>query len=109
MRDELMLTFCINHFRQTAPVKIFQAHIGNLTLANDENDEFITKHIVGTRVEDLSQVYNGKVIIKGSLKLSNVILENPKTSMFINEERFGLNIAEHFWMKSVDQVVTRRV
>lgn len=44
--------------------------------------------------------------IKGSLKLSNVILDNDKASMFINEEIFGLNVAEHFWMKSVDQVIT---
>lgn len=81
-----------------------QAHIGDLTLANTDDDEFLTKHIVGTRVEDLSQVYNGKVTIKGSLKLSNVILESPKTNMFINDQRFGLNFADHYWMKSVDQV-----
>lgn len=84
-------------------MKILEAHIGDLTLANTADDEFITKHIVGTRVEDLSQVYNGKVTIKGTLKLSNVILENP-TSMFVNQERFGLNVADYFWMKSVDQV-----
>ncbi|XP_037045485.1 uncharacterized protein LOC119080959 isoform X2 [Bradysia coprophila] len=87
------------------PVKILEAHIGNLTLANTGDDEFITKHIVGTRVEDLSQIYNGKVIIKGSLKLANVLLENPKTNMFINDQRFGLNFADHFWMKSVDQTL----
>lgn len=55
-------------------------------------------------MEDLSQIYNGKVIIKGSLKLANVILESPKTNMFINDQRIGLNFADHFWMKSVDQV-----
>lgn len=89
---------------KTAPVKILQAHIGDLTLADSENDEFITKHIVGTKVEDLSQVYNGKVVIKGSLRLSNVILDSPKTNLVVNNEQFRLNVAESFWMKSVDQV-----
>lgn len=82
-----------------------QAHIGDLTLANSEDDEFITKHIVGTRVEDLSQLYNGKVVIKGSLRLSNVLLAGPKTNIFVNDQRFRLNVAESFWMKSVDQVM----
>lgn len=101
----MFLSWVVTHFCvHSAPVKILEAHIGNLTLANTDEDEFITKHIVGTRVEDLSQVYNGKVIIKGSLKLANVMLESPKTHMFIDDERFGLNLADHYWMKSVDQV-----
>lgn len=94
----------LKHVYRTAPVKIFQAHIGNLTLANKEDDDFVTRHVVGTRVEDLSQVYNGKVVIKGSLKFSNVILDSPKTKLFVDETQFQLNVAEHFWMKTVDQV-----
>ncbi len=85
-------------------MKLLHAQIGNLTLANEDNDGYVRAHIVGTRVEDLSQIYNGKVIIKGSLKLTNVRMEDPKASMFINEQRFGLNIADHFWMKTIDQV-----
>ncbi|KAJ6641891.1 hypothetical protein Bhyg_06836 [Pseudolycoriella hygida] len=87
------------------PVKIAQVQIVNLTLANEDEGDFISKHIVGTRVEDLSQVYNGKVTIKGSLRLSNVKLDNLKTILFINNERFGLNVVEEFWMKSADQTL----
>lgn len=82
-----------------------QAHIGDLTLANTDDDEMLTRHIVGTRVEDLSQVYNGKVVIKGSLKLHNVILDNARTSIYVNDEQFRLNVADTFWMKTVDQVI----
>lgn len=84
-------------------MKIAKCYVsGNLTLSEDET--MTARHIVGTGLEDLSQVYNGKVVIKGSLKLNRVHLERPKTAIFSKLGLFDLNIADQYWMKSVDQV-----
>lgn len=78
--------------------------IDNLNLADNENDD-IARHIVGTKIEDLSQIYTGKVIIRGSLTVSNIILDRPKkTFIYVGKQPFYLNVFDYYWMKSIDQV-----
>lgn len=88
-----------------------QCTIGQLTLAETETDSAFARHIVGTRLEDLSQIYSGKVTINGTLQLANVILDRPrKSSIFVNGLHFGLlNVSNNFWMKHTDQHITSDV
>lgn len=76
-------------------------------------------------MEDLSQIYNGRIIIKGSLSLQNVQLPSPDNSaspfapiemypgiaiqpsaqILIDGAPFDLrSIPQRYWMKSLDQV-----
>lgn len=84
----------------------------------------MTQHIVGTRMEDLSQIYNGRIVIKGSLSLQNVQLPSadgnaspfapievypgitqPPAQILIDGAPFDLqSIPQRYWMKSLDQV-----
>lgn len=96
----------------------------SLLLSDGEGDE-MTHHIVGTRLEDLTQIYNGRIVIKGSLTMNNVLISstgnnlpppireepvnyenNPEKGLIIvNNKRFDLaKVAQEFWLKSVDQV-----
>lgn len=101
----------------TAPIRIGSCIVsGNLTLSERE-DAKISRHIVGTRMDDLSQIYNGRVIIRGSLKMDNVVIsstvgsfdaaieENAFQNVFVNGHAFDVTkLHEKYWMKSVDQV-----
>lgn len=84
----------------------------------------MTQHIVGTRLEDFSQIYNGRIVIKGSLSLQNVQLSNvddhlsplapiesdpsmamPPAQMLIDGTPFDVHsVPQKYWMKSLDQV-----
>lgn len=84
----------------------------------------MTQHIVGTRMEDLSQIYNGRIVIKGSLSLQNLQLINadfnvspfapidsdpsvtvPSAQIVVDGTPFDLrSISQLYWMKSLDQV-----
>lgn len=93
------------------PVTLQQCTIGQLTLAEAESDSAFARHIVGTRLEDLSQIYSGKVTINGTLQLADVILDRPrKSSIFVNGLHFALlDVSKHFWMKHTDQHIPRHV
>lgn len=95
----------------------------SLQLSDKEGEE-MTQHIVGTRMEDLSQIYNGRIIIRGSLSLQNVQLPNaednaspfapietdpslaePPAQIYIDGTPFDLrSIPLRYWMKTLDQV-----
>lgn len=95
----------------------------SLQLSDKESDE-MTQHIVGTRLEDFSQIYNGRIVIKGSLSLRNVQLSNvdddssplapiesdpsiamPPAQILIDGIPFDLqSVSQNYWMKSLDQV-----
>lgn len=86
---------------------------GNLTLSEKENPK-ISHHIVGTKLEDLSQIYNGKVYIKGSLKLKNIALtpssdDDPGQilqNVYVGGTPFDINrLPELYWVKNIDQVI----
>lgn len=91
---------------------------GHLRLSDHEGEK-ITQHIVGTRIEDLIQLYNGHVTIKGSLALHNVVVTNNEplcavdhsenngviSNVIVDGAVFSLeSVSKEYWMKSVDQV-----
>lgn len=84
----------------------------------------MTHNIVGTKSEDLTQIYNGRIIIRGTLSLKNVV-NDLSLMQPIEEERVGSSwadqptdvvvsgqpfnssaVRDQFWMISVDQVRT---
>lgn len=98
-------------------------------LLSDSEGETMTQHIVGTRLEDLTQIYNGRVVIKGSLSLQNVVVSSNDDNLFslkrlevgelptvspqkletmnvvVDGIPFDLaNVTKQYWMKSLDQV-----
>lgn len=81
----------------------------------------MTQSIVGTRVEDLSQIYNGRISIRGTLSLKNVVSDislmqpidetqvgepsQQPTKITVSGQTFDLpSIRNNYWMKTIDQV-----
>lgn len=103
---------------------MFVCNISNSLQLSDKEGEEMTQHIVGTRMGDLSQIYNGRIVIKGSLSLQNVIVTNaydnfsplapiesdpsavtPPAKIIIDGNPFDLrSVSQRYWMKSLDQV-----
>lgn len=75
--------------------------INTLTLA-DGDESPAARHVVGTQLEDLSQVYSGKVTIRGSLRLENVFLEHPNI-VSVGGQPLQMDVQSQYWMKSTDQ------
>lgn len=77
----------------------------------------MTNNIVGTRLEDLMQIYNKPVRIQGSLTVQNISVlsaadknDRQEMNVWINDFKFDFDsIPENFWMKSVDQVSLMQV
>lgn len=101
-----------------------------MKLSDDEGED-MTEHIVGTHMDDLTQIYNGRVLIKGSVDTNNIFLSNIKEVLlpnntqievtndenshilenviqgriFLNGIRFEfLYIWKQYWMKKKNQV-----
>lgn len=93
------------------PVDLQRCTIDQLTLAASDLESTLARHIVGTHLKDLSQIYTGTVTINGSLRLANVVLERPRKSpVFVNDQQFGVfEVAQRFWMKSTDQTIPTAV
>lgn len=97
---------------------------------SDDEKENITEHVVGTNMDDLTQIYNGRAIIKGSVNINHVLIfhnhdqfidkpiqfdpdvnqdvfteEIVENKIIVNGMNFDLlNISQQFWMKNIDQV-----
>ncbi|CAH1722500.1 unnamed protein product [Chironomus riparius] len=65
----------------------------------------IKRHVIGTDSSDLAQIYNGKVLIQGSLTLSNMDIFSPKTRIIVNDMVVPLNITDNYWTKSTKQEI----
>ena len=65
----------------------------------------LKRHVIGTKTSDLSQIYNGKVVIQGSLTIQDVQFNSMKSKIFVNGSELLQNISENYWMKSVKQNV----
>lgn len=82
----------------------------NIIKKLEVNDTVITRHIVGTRIEDLSQIYSGTITIRGSLKLNNLFLDNLNTKFIVNSDMQNIfnpsSIQNMFWMKGVNQNIS---
>lgn len=88
----------------------------NLNVKDDKVDSILRKslsqtidtlkrHVIGTQSSDLSQIYNGQVIIQGSLKLRDAKMFSPKTRVIVSENEIQQNISANYWMKSVKQKI----
>ncbi|XP_065092301.1 uncharacterized protein LOC135713118 isoform X2 [Ochlerotatus camptorhynchus] len=75
----------------------------DLTLSTE--DQHFTKHVLGTKVEDFSQIYTGRVHLKGSLKLNKLQLENQKGQLLLRGLTASPETRKHFWMKHFEQEI----
>jgi hypothetical protein len=81
---------------------------GDASRANEIRDktfELIKRHVIGTKIEDLMQIYNNEVRIKGSLTIRNLLTETPKGSLLIGDRAIPQNITDTYWLKTVDQEI----
>lgn len=73
----------------------------DLTLSTE--DQHFTKHVLGTKVEDFSQIYTGRVYLKGTLKLNKLHLESQIGHLLLRGLTASPDIRKHFWMKHLEQ------
>lgn len=67
--------------------------------------ENLKRHVIGTQTSDLSQIYNGKVFIQGSLVVKDVNFNSVKSKIFVGDLEVPQNISDNFWMKNLKQEV----
>lgn len=75
--------------------------LGDLVLSS--GDQHYTRHVLGTSVDDFSQVYKGHVFLKGSLTLNKMVIGGLGTQMYVRGLLANSAISNHFWMKRVEQ------
>lgn len=89
----------------------------SMKLSDKEGNE-MTEYIVGTHIDDLSQIYNGRVLIKGTGSMKDILVssllpatinEDPQqliqSQIVINSIPFDLlNLHQQYWFKTIDQV-----
>lgn len=109
--------FFTTQHTNTARVKISICNVEESLKLSDKEGNDMTEHIVGTHMDDLSQIYNGRVSIKGSAKMKNFLVSNllPETinedpqqpnQIIINNMPFDLpNLHQQYWFKTTDQVM----
>lgn len=84
--------------------KIFHLNIlTNLTISDNANADNL-RNVIGTRIEDLSQIYTGKIIIDGSMFLNDLFIDNIKGQILIEKKIFQSDVNNYYWMKKVNQV-----
>lgn len=80
--------------------------ISNLNVTNGV--EYIGEsedgQIVGTRKEDLLQLYSGNVIIEGSLTVHNLKSDSPRTEVYVNGDPFLTDVENYYWVDDRSQV-----
>lgn len=74
---------------------------GDLTLSAD--DQEIPKHILGTNIDDFSQIYTRSVFLKGSLYLKNIRTDMNRSQIVIGGIPVTTAVNKYFWMKKYDQ------
>lgn len=63
------------------------------------------RHVIGTEESDLMQIYNGVVVIRGSLVIKDAKLMSPKTLLVLNDRVLPENLTSSYWMKNVKQKI----
>lgn len=93
-------------------------NVENSLKLSDKEGNDMTEHIVGTNMDDLSQIYNGHISIRGSAKMKNILLSSISSALnnqdpqqpvqsqiIINNTPFDLlNLPQAYWFKTTDQV-----
>ncbi|XP_055586458.1 uncharacterized protein LOC129739088 [Uranotaenia lowii] len=89
--------------------QINTAHASNIIVMKDftlsRDDLQLTRHVLGTQFEDFSQIYSGKVHLKGTLKIQNLIPESGRFQMMLNSLPVVPQVSNRFWMKHVEQEI----
>jgi hypothetical protein len=92
-------------FYTLAPVQFQRIEVEkSLEIEEEEHSDLLARHIIGTRIDDLSQLYTGKVIINGTLTLQNLQMAENKSRILVDNRQFDIGIADKYWMKSINQV-----
>lgn len=65
--------------------------------------ETLKQHVIGKDASDLEQIYNGKVVIQGSLVVKNLETGSPKTKIILSGKEVPQNISANYWMKNLKQ------
>uniref|UniRef100_A0A336LL58 CSON011314 protein n=1 Tax=Culicoides sonorensis TaxID=179676 RepID=A0A336LL58_CULSO len=60
-------------------------------------------HVVGTKKEDLLQLYTGNVVIQGSLTLNRVQTDSDFTKVLINNREFRMDVDDIYWVDHKNQ------
>lgn len=80
--------------------------IEHLDVENDltlNDNSLFDKQVDGTKLDELLQIYNGKVLIKGSILIPNLHLE-ADTKVLLQNNEVHLDIPGYYWSKAKDQV-----
>lgn len=115
-------TFSNSSFIHLARIKIVICDVKEMMKLSDQEGDDMTEHVIGTLITDLSQIYNGRIIIQGSVNINNLfvitttdstILEEYTTSdekssrSMINVNNISFNLLllhKEFWVKTMEQV-----
>lgn len=65
--------------------------------------ESLKRQVIGTKVSDLIQIYHGRVIIQGSLRLQEVQFTSLNSNVFVGNMKIFQNLLDNYWMKSARQ------
>lgn len=66
--------------------------------------ENFKRHIIGTQATDLSQIYSGQVILRGSLTVKDIkLLSLKQTKIIVRDQEVAQNISLNYWMKTAKQ------
>lgn len=100
-------------------------NVSEKLILSDDVDDDLTQHIIGTHMDDLTQIYSSHITIRGSATFNNALLSSTSDNFFsqpIHDSKnvsmlsnnaiiqvdgipFELLQVPHiFWMKSIDQV-----
>lgn len=91
------------------PIKIFHLNIlSTLSISDNANTDNL-RNIIGTKFEDLSQIYTGRVIIDGSLFLNDLFVDGTKAQILVQKKIFQSDVNSNYWMKNINQVSFTRV
>ncbi|CRL02513.1 CLUMA_CG015260, isoform A [Clunio marinus] len=65
--------------------------------------ENMKRHVIGTKTSDLSQIYNGRVIIRGTVNIKDADTFSLKTRILMNSIEIPRSIPENYWMININQ------
>lgn len=99
----------------SAPTQFLTLHVlQNLNVLDDDQNERVAltqtvenlkRQVIGTKTSDLSQIYNGQVVIEGSLTLKDVNTFSTNTRIVVDNKEVPQKISSSFWMKSLKQEI----
>lgn len=84
------------------PVKVNHLKVHSQLILAENEARKVSRHIVGTQVDDLTQIYTGKVVINGDLIINTATMNNP-LNLFLKNKQFTLGPQTNYWLKQTYQ------